>query len=394
MIEAKKDKYIFFLTLLTLAAFLILKMQRGFTASEDQGGIWNIIQGLYVVYGLYICVIIEREYLQFAMIKCYMVFMFTMWFFSSFVIYFSPNWGISTLFHFITIPYGFLCFMVFYWLGLKNDIRKYPYILYFTFVIIIYILFVSMRTFYFHVSEDKGAVADVYYIVGLLPIIFIYTPKKFRVVPFLLTCIAVMMTGKRTGFLALVTIFIFYFLPNDFEKRKSFFIRIILFVILLIIVYFVITQLTTFFDLRMFDRLSNLSEDGGSGRAERWANIWNSMCTEDDIIPLFVGYGYDAVIRLVGGHAHNDFLEILYNYGIIVLGLYVAFFITMIVECIKMYKLNFVYAREFMVAIVVSMFLAMFSFYVIDCTHITCCSVCLGLILAEWFKYKNEITYE
>ena len=394
MIVAKKNKRIYFIALLSLAVFLVLKVQRGFTASEEQGGLWNIIQLLYVCMGLYSCLTLKKRYLQFSMIKSYLAFMFLVWFMSFFVIWSRSNFDIGTLFHFMTIPYGALCFVFFYDVGLKNDIRKYSYILYFTFIVITCILFSAQRTYYSLVLEDKGAIADVYYIVGLLPIIFIYTPRKLRILPFLLACIAVMMTGKRTGFLALATIFILYFLFNDPNERKSFIYRLLFFAIFIITSYLVIIELTESFDLNMFDRLENLSEDGGSGRAERWKQIWDAFAVDNSILALLVGHGCDSVVELVGGHAHNDFLEFFYNYGIIVFGLYITLFVSMIRECIKMYKAKFIYAREFMVAIVISLFLAMFSFYAIDCTYITCCSVCLGLILAEWFKYKNEIKYE
>lgn len=253
--------------------------------------------------------------------------------------------------------------------------------------------FIAMQSFYIF-ADDKGAVADVYYIVGLLPIIFIYTPSKLRIVPFLLSCIAVMMTGKRTGFLALATIFIFYFLPSDSRKRSSFFLRMITIGVLLITSYYVITRVSGTFDLNMFDRLAKLGEDGGSGRAERWELIWDSISIDPSVIHLLLGHGYGAANKMIGGHVHNDFLEFFYDYGIIVLIMYILLFVAMVSESIKMYKSHFIYAREFVVAIIVSLFLAMFSFYAIDCTHITCCSVCLGLILAEWYKFQNNIIYE
>ncbi len=393
MIATKSQKWIYILSLLTLAVFLVLKVQRGFTDSEVQGGIWNIIQVLFVCGGLYSLFKLKSHEMQYNMIKNYKIFMFTVWFMSFFVIMFTPKISFSIIFQFITIPYGFLCFILFYAIGLKNDIRKYPYILYLTFFIIFYLLFSAMQMFYI-LADEKGAVADVYYIVGLLPIIFIYTPKKLRIVPFIIACVAVMMTGKRTGFLALVTIFILYFLPADPKNRKPFYYRIFAFALLLIPVYLVMSKLTGYFDLTMIDRLSKLGEDGGSGRVDRWSHIINTMFTDQSIFPLFIGHGYGSAVKLIGGHVHNDFLEFFYNYGIFVVILYISFFISMIKECIKMYKAQFIYAREFSIAIVVSVFLAMFSFYAIDCTHITCCSVCLGLILAEWYKFQNRIIHE
>ncbi|MBP5456272.1 MAG: O-antigen ligase family protein [Paludibacteraceae bacterium] len=384
----RKGDKIYILTLLSLAAFLIMKVQRGFSASEEQGGLWNIIQGIYAVFGLYQCFKLKDSCLRFSMIRRYKTFVFTIWVMSFFVMLFTIDFGVNSLFRFIMIPDGFLCFMVFYRIGLTNDIRKYPYILYITFLIIVYILYTSMRTYYYVLDDDKGAVADVYYIVGLLPIIFIYTPKKLRILPFLLTSIAVMMSGKRVGFLALSVILVLYFLSNDSDYRKSFISKLLVFVTLFSVLYFVVVSFSEMFDLQMFERLERLEEDGGSGRAEKWEAVWNVTSSEQSIWPLLLGHGYGAAYNQLRGHVHNDFLEFFYNYGVIAFVLYISFFVSMVRECILMYHIHFTYAREFMVAVVISIFLAMFSFYAIDCTHITCCSVSLGLILAEWYKFQ------
>lgn len=393
MIISKKEKYIFIGSLFLLSAFLILKVQRGFTASDEQGGIWNVIQAVFVCLGLVSCFSLNSNKTKNPVIKTYKVFMLTVWVMAFPVVLFKEPLSGSDIFHFITVPYGFLCFLWFYSCGLKNDIRKYPFLLYSAFIITFVILFTALRSFYYQLDE-KGAVADVYYIVGLLPLIFIYTPKKLRIIPFLLACIAVMMTGKRTGFVTLVAIFVFYFFPSDPKERKPFLYRILTLAVLLIPTYYIITKLTGSFDLNMFDRLAELGEDGGSGRSERWETVWNIMISEQSVLPLFVGHGYGSAYNFIEGHVHNDFLEFFYDYGIIVLILYISFFVSLIRECRRMYKAKFPYAREFSVSVIVSFFLAMFSFYAIDCTHITCCSVCLGLIMSEWYKFQNYITRE
>lgn len=390
MITSKQNKWMYFSSLLLLAAFVILKVQRGFTATEEQGGIWNLIQVIFVFLGLTACFSLKRREMNYPMIKTYRCTMFTIWSMSFPVILFTSQIDASTIFHIITIPYGFLCFLWFYSCGIKYDIRKYPLLLYIAFIIIFIIMFNAMRSYYL-IYDNKGAVADVYYLVGLLPIIFIYTPKKYRIIPFLLACVAVMMTGKRTGFLALATIFLVYFLPSDPKNRKPFIFRFVSLSLLFFVTYYVIMQLTGSFELNMFDRLDKLGEDGGSGRSDRWIAVLQVMASEQSILPIFVGYGHNAANTFIGGHVHNDFLEFLYDYGPIVLVLYISFFISMVRECRKMYKAQFRYAREFSVAIIVSIFLAMFSFYAIDCTHITCCSVSLGLILAEWYKIQNKL---
>lgn len=391
---AKSNRLLYIGILVSFAVFLILKTLRGVTATEEEGGLWNVIQLFYVCFGIYVLISKENSYKNFPMVKYYIGFMFLAWGLSFFTFVFIPHLNISHLFYFLTVPYGVLCLLTFYFVGLRCDIRKYPIILYVAFVAISYLLYISLKKFYIMPGLLKGKVADAYYVVGLLPIIFIYTPKKLRILPFLVACAVVMMSGKRAGFLALGTILLFYFIPNDSDKRRSLFFRLVIIGVVMAAAFFVVTKLTGTFDLNMFDRLENMEEDGGSGRVDRWTKINNALGQETKFYTYFVGHGYGAVNKLVGGHAHNDFLEFFYNYGLIVFILYVLFFVSTIKECIKMYKAKFTYAKEFSVAVIVSFYLAMFSYYAISCEHITCCSACFGLILAEWYKFKYNIKSE
>ena len=58
-----------------------------------------------------------------------------------------------------------------------------------------------------------------------------------------------------------------------------------------------------------------------------------------------------------------------------------------------MCKTRYRYSTEFLLTIIAALFLASFSFYVIDPTYITCGAVSWGLFLADWEKQKREQTY-
>jgi O-antigen ligase len=67
----------------------------------------------------------------------------------------------------------------------------------------------------------------------------------------------------------------------------------------------------------LFDRFASISEDGGSGRDIVYADVWN-MIKSSDYSHIIWGHGYNQV-RVdaeLGFSAHNDFLEMLYDFGI------------------------------------------------------------------------------
>ena len=105
-------------------------MERGFSDTEEAGGLWNIIQLIFVVGGL-VCLYSNIHYRNFVsnniVIKIYLIFAFYIWFFSFFV-YFSDNvYDITSTFNFVMIPYGALTMYFFYTVGSKIDIRKFHY---------------------------------------------------------------------------------------------------------------------------------------------------------------------------------------------------------------------------------------------------------------------------
>lgn len=388
--KIKTRKLFFILMILALAAFVVLKIMRGMSTSEAKGGIWNIIQIVFIAVGLVGMFKCWGSYSKYPFMVVFLVMMTWMWLLAS-VPFFLGKWTVSMIFGYLTVPYGALVTIAFFWAGKKNPIEKYPLILTTAFYAAAVLLFFFLRMFRMGISEEMGQLADVYYLLTLLPLVFIYTPKKWRILPFMVVGAVTMMTGKRAGFLALAVIMVLYFLlPNPADKDKHVARRIFLFALLAIVMIFVITSLSGKFNLNMMDRLDNMGEDGGSGRLKRWTRLWNNVDTDFNPLQILFGHGWNATVILLGGHAHNDFLEIFYDYGIITLLLYLAFFVFLFRQGISMYKAKYYYAREFMCSFVAAIFLAFFSFFAIDSMYITCSGACLGLIMADWDKFKKS----
>ena len=143
----------------------------------------------------------------------------------------------------------------------------------------------------------------------------------------------------------------------------------------------------------MFSRLDKLNQDGGSGRAVRWEIIANTLAYGSDPLQFLFGHGSGATVEFIH-HAHNDFLEIFYDYGLVAFILYVLFYISLIKDAVIMKIKGYPYFREFASVIVVMLFLAMFSFFAIDCMYITCTSFCLAFFYADWLKYQRKYINE
>lgn len=392
--RVKYQRNIGYLLLLLLgAALILLKVWRGLLFHTDQqGGIWNIIQVFFVGTGVLCLFSKTKTFMSLPCIRVYVWFFLYVWFLSLFT-FLGGKFDIPHIFGFLVVPYGVMILLTFYTVGYKANIRQYSWVLGITFLVLFYIMFTKWRAYNLFIIDSNGATADVYYLVGLLPIALLYTPQKFKIVPFLLAFIVVVMSSKRGALVAMALMLVVYFFFTGRQrngKRSSVVIRVVLFLFAIAIVYYVVMRMVGAYDLNIFDRMEKLEDDGGSGRADRWGIIINAYSNNSNFFQLLFGHGKGSVIKLVGGHAHNDFFEFLYEYGLFAFIFYVAFYVLLFKEIVRMYKMKYVYAREFACSVVVALCMSMFSFYAVDCTHITSSSICQGLILADWYKYKTN----
>ena len=388
---AKIDKLKYLAFLILAALFIILKVERGIEETDEQGGFWNIIQALFVIFGCLSLFVVRSHFKTIPTIVFYLVFSLWIWLLASFSLV-NKVVTVSEIFHLLTVPYGCMVLLLFFSLGLATDIKQYSWILLTVFYIIVIMLYLAFRNYRGGAESDYGTVADIYYVIGLLPLAMLFMPKGWNFIPFLAATVVVMLTGKRGAFIALSLVLATYYLIPRFKekggKKRRPIVSIAIFLIVAIGAFVVIDKLTDMYNLRMLNRLSMMQEDEGSGRLTRWGYVINEISGEQSIIKILFGHGKSSVVKDLGGHAHNDFLEFAFDYGFLAAFMYVLFFLSMIFEGIKMYRHHYRYTNEFICCVIIAFCLAFYSFYAVDCTHITCSSICLGLFLADWYKHK------
>ena len=194
-----------------------------------------------------------------------------------------------------------------------------------------------------------GTVNTVYYPFMLLPLVFTRKKKLPIVLGVLIILFATLISEKRTALIALVLALVVPIIINPNSKRKSKIKRTVLFLFIGLAVVFVAYLFVLYFEIDIIGRFMNLSTDGGSGRNHIYATVWNSI-QNLSVKDLFIGNGFngvakDKVVMLIDSNvfgfeytsAHNDFLEILYDYGVIGLLLYALFLVQMLKTLFKLY---------------------------------------------------------
>lgn len=232
------------------------------------------------------------------------------------------------------------------------------------------------------IFEDKkiiaGAINSVYYCLLLLPIVFIQKNKILIIFSLIITLLAVLMSGKRTAFIALV---LALFIPFLFigRNRKLKLKNIAFFVFLLFSTVAAYNIIRNTFEITIFNRFQTLIEDEGSGRLEIYKEVISGF-NDSTIWGKLFGHGFNGVstdrLALIGTgnltatSAHNDFLEVLYDYGVFGFLLYIAMTVRLVTIALQLKKINIDYFRMYLSALIIFIIMSMFSHLIIYPTYI------------------------
>lgn len=231
----------------------------------------------------------------------------------------------------VKICYVFVGFFFFYLLSLNDDITekdiRWLYALMAVIVFITILQFIPLRATF----RSAGLVATAdnkgYMLVSAFPVLLLFYRKK--AFPFLigLVVIGVLIAGKRGAILCLlISMLILYFLSKRNGRRLTF--TTFLYGILGIVVFAILFSYLNEYIQPAVVRMFVIAEDGGSGRDNLYQSYWEGYRNSDSFYLIF-GHGlYGGLKNLNFSHlAHSDWLEILYDYGIIGTCLYLNIFI-------------------------------------------------------------------
>lgn len=189
--------------------------------------------------------------------------------------------------------------------------------------------FFSVAIVYYFVtmslSRGKLPVLNVvYYLEALLPWAALFLEPKQRDRMFLVSAVFVFLSMKRGAIIALVVMYVADVLcrnsktlrPFSLKKWKNFLIAAFAF----FVVFLVFDQLSGGF---LSTRFSSDELATGGGRTDLYAQAIDAI-RDRDWLSLLVGSGPASSAELLGTGTHNEWLEMLFSYGVIGLILYTA----------------------------------------------------------------------
>lgn len=318
---------------------------------------------------------------------------------------------VLNIFLFITTVYGLqpIVFHETIQLGLEGNVASYNYLLtiyisflpiyaiyYFTlkkvvdslrirkvFILLVIVTLIKFISNYFSVSllrgEDNIVNNVSYFFIPLIPLLCLTNYKKSTKIVFVTLLYIVILLGMKRGSILISTFlvvhfYVYYMAHFRRKERHKIILGIIVSLSFLLYVVYDFYANNDFLQMRIEETLEGKS----SGRDMLYETYYDYFMNNTSIIQFVFGVGINSTLKLFGKYAHNDWLEMAYNQGVLgVLFLFLyfsAFLITWKKAKVKEIKLplGYMFFTYFMVSV--------FSMSITN-TPLAAC-VCIGYCIA------------
>lgn len=291
-----------------------------------------------------------------------------------------------------------LPFFPFYYFSYKGCLTREQLLRFFVILVPI-----AIASFYFDrgniISENNNDIENIvtntaYFFVALIPYIFLWGKRKvFSIISLVLLLFFIIQSAKRGALIVAVMgalVFIYYQLTTVDPKNrvKS---SIVSIIGILLIIWFSYDFYTS--NEFLINRIQKI-DDGGSGREFIFLNLLDNWLESDSITSYLFGFGFVSTIKYsgTGNLAHNDWLELLTNFGLLGVFIYLLVFYALFsfILCSKAERED----KLMLLAIILIWFLqTLFSmYYTVSTTVLT--SVLLGYLFGKNHcnrRLKNRI---
>jgi O-antigen ligase len=218
---------------------------------------------------------------------------------------------------------GLLSFYPFYYFASKNRLDSKELLIFFMIMLPIAIAqFFYSKTLI--LSESNSSNEDIvnnaaYKFVVLFPFVFLIKKKKVISAVFVLLILFFIIAGSKRGAVvvgSVILLWYFYYQMKMIDEKNKWKGYLLSFVSIAVIAFLGYKYFLN--NENLVYRLELAAQGDTSNRNLIYSNIWNTWLNSDSFHFLF-GYGFAASIKVskLGLFAHNDWLEILSNFGLL-----------------------------------------------------------------------------
>ncbi len=231
----------------------------------------------------------------------------------------------------------------------------------------------------------------VFCVLTVLPFVLMIGNRKLSSIAIFLALFCVIFSNKRSASI-ITAIALIPTVKSLFSSRRNSLVKYMLIIITIAACAWLFLYVSNnYLGGRIFNRFENMSEDGGSGRTEQWELVVNSFFNSNTTEMLF-GHGHYAVADLGRSSAsHNDFLDVVYDYGLVVFVIYLYIHYQIIKTTFCMWKQRWLIFESYFFMTVVFVVMSFISILVVQQRYLIYIGIYWGMIEAlrdkECFKY-------
>jgi O-antigen ligase len=291
-----------------------------------------------------------------------------------------------------------LFFIVFYVFTTKQPALSQKMVSAFM-VLLVFVSLLFSFVFVYQNSQLRGSLLytqlnDVYYVLMLLPWVLLCKKPLIRNLGIFLVAGIVFWSLKRTALIALIAASMVYLLTECFCSQKRLKLRwVITSFIVILGVFLMFYEFEKKTAGTFSTRIASISEDSGSGRLEIYASVIDAQW-RSSALGWALGHGHNGVrrerVHATGGgwdgvrtlSAHNDWLEVLFDYGLPGLAMYSMFHIGLMGVALDLLRKRSRYGPAMAASYVLFFIMSMTSHLVLYPTYFSYLMAFWGMVSA------------
>lgn len=160
----------------------------------------------------------------------------------------------------------------------------------------------------------------------LIPMLFFLEKKRLLQYAALVYILTFVVMGMKRGAILLAVVLTIYFLYHSLKEasQKEKLYLLLLSIAAIVLICLVVADLmdnSAYFNHRVQQTL----EGNSSGRDSIYSTLWHAFLENGSLFHCLLGFGADSTVQFCGTSAHNDWLELLINNGLLGIVLYVGY---------------------------------------------------------------------
>lgn len=266
---------------------------------------------------------------------------------------------------------------------ISQVVQIFLYITVLPLVITAYYFYFTSNILARNITNDALFNVTVYFPLTLIPTTKgkIKYPLRFAII------LLAVLSFKRSSIIAILLAYAGYLLfSRNSKKTKRVFITITLLAVI-ISTTFLNRSILPFYLDHLLNRFSSMAKDDGSGRVYIYQTLAKSF-QDANLGKILLGHGYQATIEKVNMLAHNDVLQLLYDFGLIIALLYVVIISKFLLHGLKLWVNRSLLLPSFLATIIMFLVLTMFNCFIYSFSLLTPLMFSFGLLYEQNYKTR------